>query len=888
MDRQKKEIGVIGYWFATNYGGVASYYSLCKLIERMGYDPVLIENPYFYTDKEGEDVFSRNLFKKEEIKICEPYSYEELNKLNDRFEIFILGSDQVLTTSSIKSFGKLFLMEFSEDEKIRIAMSASCGGDNLNSSPELLEYAKKQLQRFSGVSIREYAGVDVLREKLGLDTKLMIDPIFFTNTDSYKKMGQTLDDEEDAYILAYILDPTPEKREGILNLSRLLGLKFKIILDGRKFTHEANAKKMGFPEQTLPELDFNEWIHYYSNASYVITDSFHGVAMSLILNKEFIAFSNYGRGYPRFLTLFRMFGLKNRLIEKADQITLELVNDKIDFEKINAIRSKEVENAKVWLQDILLKKSQPNLQVPEKCVNTVLDKKKCVGCGACVNICPKDAIDFVTDEWGYYRSYVNPDKCVNCGKCISVCPVVCTKKRSENALPECYEFIAKNKETLKNSSAGGIFTVISNKVLENNGTVAGAAWNEDFSVKHILINEKNELYKLQKSKYLQSYLGKSFRQIRALLENEKEVLFTGCPCQVAGLYSYLEKEYDKLLTIDLFCGSTPSTGFFKKYLEEKFGSDIKKYSFRSKARGYNCECMEIEKKDGSIQYIFGAKEDAYQRVFHNHTMCSEHCEHCIFQSVPRYGDISIGDFWGISRWDKSINVNEGVSVVLANSEKGKLLMTELSDDEVDVLKKVPLEWIGGNGYAINNSHNYCSSVRNLFYDAIQKMDFSKAVDYALKPDHGIYHSSYETVNIPLMLNSKLAMFSFDTNVWEEHIIDGKITLLVKPDQWKEKRYANLSLAKPLKRHHKYMFEVRFKIKTDFHVITFHVRDSGSGCIQAITAFGVPANNTGAQWYTIKKEFITDADSYDQFMIGASHLSGSGNFLAIDYINILEV
>lgn len=888
MDKENRKIGIIGYWFATNYGGVASYYSLCEMVKTLGHHPVLIENPYFYTDKEGEDVFSRNLFKDMGIEICEPYTNDELEKLNEKFETFLLGSDQVLTTSSIKAYGKLFLMEFSEDEKKRIAISASCGGDNLNTDDALLKYAQTQLMRFSKISVREYAGTDVLRRKLEINADLIIDPIFFTQPDTYEKIGNLSGNkEEEPYLLAYILDPTPDKREGILRLSRILGMKFKIILDGRKFTHESNEKAMGLPEQTLPELDFNEWISYYVNASFVITDSFHGAAMSLILNKNFIAFSNYKRGYPRFLTLFRMFELKNRLIENSNQITYELVRQKIDFDKINGIREKEVEKAKQWLENALESDEKSQMMVPSKCVNALLDKNKCVGCGACVNICPKDAIVFETDEWGYYRSYVNVDQCIDCGKCSLVCPVLHTNKKMEHASPECYEFIAKNKEILKNSSSGGIFSVISNQILDENGIVAGAAWNDDFSVKHILIDSKTELYKLQRSKYLQSYIGNSFRDVKVALDENKKVLFTGCPCQVAGLYSYLEWEYENLFTIDLLCGNAPSTGFFKKYVQEQFGSNIKNYSFRSKARGYNAECIEIENKDGSVQQLYGMKEDPYQKVYHNHTMCPEHCERCLFQMLPRYGDLTIGDFWGISRWDKEINTREGVSVVLCNSPKGKQLLKKIPESEIDILKKVPLEWLGGNGYAIKNSHNYCSPVRDLFYDAIQKMDFSKAVTYALKPDHGIYHASYENVNTPLMLNSKLTTFSFDSNVWEEHVINGKITLIVKPNEWKVKRYANLALARPLKKYHKYMLEIRFKVRTAYHLVTFHVRESGSGCIQIITSFNIPSNNTGEQWYTVRKEFYADTDSYDQFMIGASQISGAGNYFMIDYINIFE-
>lgn len=132
------------------------------------------------------------------------------------------------------------------------------------------------------------------------------------------------------------------------------------------------------------------------------------------------------------------------------------------------------------------------------------------------------------------------------------------------------------------------------------------------------------------------------------------------------------------------------------------------------------------------------------------------------------------------------------------------------------------------------------------------MSFSNAVSYALKSNKGIYHSTYESVNIPLMLNSNLAMFSFDQNVWEEHIINGKITMLVKPNQWNVGKYANLPLARPLKKGTEYLLEVKFKIRTQYELITFHVRDSGTGCIQVITSYRIPNNNDGNKWYTVRK------------------------------------
>lgn len=354
FSKSDKNIGIIGYWFATNYGGVASYYSLYRQIESLGYNPFFVDNPYAATDKEGADVFSRNFFKNEKFNVAPTYDINNLPELNKKTDTFLLGSDQVLTSFSIRAFGKLFLMDFTEPNKRRIAYSSSCGGDNLDSSPELLKYAQNQLKKFNAVSVREYSAVDLLQKKFDIKADVTVDPIFFTSAREYAKLGEkseTVTGEN--YLLAYVLDPTPDKKKCLEMISEELGLAPKIALDGRKFTHQKNFEKMDMPDATLPELDFYEWLKYYSHASYIFTDSFHGAVMSLILNKPCIIYINKGRGYPRFVTLGKMFGIESRMIENSDALSHEKITAKINFKHINALQTKEIKKAATWLKSSL-------------------------------------------------------------------------------------------------------------------------------------------------------------------------------------------------------------------------------------------------------------------------------------------------------------------------------------------------------------------------------------------------------------------------------------------------------------------------------------------------------------------------------------------------------
>lgn len=370
MNNIDRNIGILGYWFATNYGGVASYYSLYRKIEQMGYLPFLVETPYLESDKEGIDTFSRNFFKDENARISDYYKMDELQELNKISNTFILGSDQVLTTSSIRAFGKMFLMEFADKGKKKIAISSSCGGDNLNADGSLVNYAKEQLRKFTAVSVREYAAVDIVKDKFGILTDVVIDPIFFTSEEQYRKVAQPIEGiREEPYLFAYILDPTPDKKVAICKVAERLNLKVKIALDGRKYTYDKNLKLMEMEDVTLPELNFHQWVYYLSNASYVVTDSFHGASMALIMNKPFLMYANHMRGYPRFLTLSHMFSVKERLVEKADDITEQLIDAKIDFDQINQIIKKQNEKAETWLKDALNRSTTVDLLKEEASKN---------------------------------------------------------------------------------------------------------------------------------------------------------------------------------------------------------------------------------------------------------------------------------------------------------------------------------------------------------------------------------------------------------------------------------------------------------------------------------------------------------------------------------------
>lgn len=354
------------------------------------------------------------------------------------------------------------------------------------------------------------------------------------------------------------------------------------------------------------------------------------------------------------------------------------------------------------------------------------DNQLCTGCAACVNVCHYGALNLGTDEFGYFRPNFYAALCAECGRCLSVCPVIHNFENENIQEPRCFA-VAMEDCVREHASSGGVFPVLAADILKRGGYVCGAAWNESFGVEHILIDDVRNLSKLSKSKYLQSYIGDIFTRIKALLEGGKEVLFSGCPCQVAGLYATLEHEYDRLYTIDLICAYTPSTAFFKKYLRETFGEDtVREYDFRSKKTGWSDDTHRVVLKDGQelVRHIW---DDHYQQVFHPRIMTPVHCENCHFCGFPRQGDISIGDFHGIDQHAASLNDQKGLSVVLVNNEKGKQLLESLRD-KAAIFKETPLDWVKQhNRVRIEGFESHPD--RDRFYELIRTHSFEQTVEF---------------------------------------------------------------------------------------------------------------------------------------------------------------
>ena len=678
-----------------------------------------------------------------------------------------------------------------------------------------------------------------------------------------------------SYLLTYISEPDKDKRKAVLFYREKLGMECMNIIDGN---YEENKKIMNM-KNILPEMKFADFVNYFSNSSFVITDNYHALCLSIVLNKPFIYIGDDDKAAD----MLTEMSLNERVVfDKKHFPTNNRLLQPVDFSLANQVIAEKSAKMLAWA------KNKSNFKPAEKnvgkAVTSILNMNLCVGCSACVNVCPKGALSLKPDKHGYYCSSIEKDKCVNCGLCAKACPVLEQPENKNLAVPECWEFIAADENLVMQSSSGGIFSLLADEILKRGGYVAGGAWRDDFAIEHIMTDKKEDMPKLRKSKYLQSYLGDIYQQVKEKLDSGKFVLFSGCGCQVAGLKKFLKKEYYNLLTADIFCHYSPSPMFFRKYLEGSF-TNVQDYEFRYKS-GDNCwNCRTIRVNDSGIESVrIGGGEDEYQRVFHSELMMSEHCANCKFQTRQRYGDISLGDFWNIQKRDTSVPHGKGVSCVLVNNEKGRRFFESIPENAIKWKKKVPLDWAGGNGL-IYEGKIKLQQKNHDFYQAIRFMPFEEAANYALKADRGM-KISVKGSN-PLQFDSKCLKFAFDKNVWSEEVRSDGVYLTVKESQPPVGKYAALPLGEILDKNKTYLLSARFRFKSESKVLYFHVKDSGSKNMKVI-AIHRADKNTGQNWTELNQTFTPPTNIFDEFVFGASQLKGNGAFIAIDYLYITEV
>lgn len=325
----------------------------------------------------------------------------------------------------------------------------------------------------------------------------------------------------------------------------------------------------------------------------------------------------------------------------------------------------------------------------------VIDKKRCSGCTSCASICPKNCISMSADEEGFLYPLVDVSSCIDCHLCETKCPVL--NPLHERKPKHCLAAKNNNEQIRLTSSSGGVFTAMAKNIINQGGVVCGVEFDEIKMPHHICVQSVDQIEKLVGSKYVQSRLENVFKEIKDHVTSGRKVLFTGTPCQVAGLNKFLGRlsEKDNLISVELCCHGVPSPLIWKKYLDELGveSSKIKTMTFRSKANGWRNYSIDIQ--TDSLHLCEGKEQNAYMRGFLNNLYCRPICSDCKARSFATGSDISMGDFWGLPVYYPQKNDNRGQSLLLVLTEKGQCFYDNIKD-ELDAFNIKYEEAIGGN------------------------------------------------------------------------------------------------------------------------------------------------------------------------------------------------
>lgn len=416
-------------------------------------------------------------------------------------------------------------------------------------------------------------------------------------------------------------------------------------------------------------------------------------------------------------------------------------------------------------------------------------KENCCGCNVCGDACPKGAISFKADNEGFLYPHIDLKLCINCGICEKVCPVINidSLKKNDKAEPDCYAAMHKNIEIVFASTTGGMFSALADVMYRQGGYVGGAIHNEDLSVSQFISNDRHDIVKLRRSKDLQSNAEGFYSKVKNLLNNGEKVLVCGVPCQMAGLQAYLGREYENLLIVDLICLGVNSPKVWRKYIdsvEEKHGSKVIYTENKSKEYGWRNLTQKFVFANGSEAFETRDNSNFSKGFIETHLYCRPSCYECKFKGFPRIADITIGDFWGIEKFAKTMDKDIGTSLVMVNSKKGEEFFEKVKK-RINFIK-TPLAWALPGNPALEHPIAKSMINRNDFFVDLDKMPFDDVVNK---------YSNMEKTGFKAILKNKLRPLKNHLRFIKKVV---KVTRLHPKALYQTVRYSGI---KALKNHH---------------------------------------------------------------------------------------
>lgn len=584
------------------------------------------------------------------------YGDQDIEANPPKYDLLISGSDQILNTT-LTGNSKAYYLHFTQKSP-KVSYASSFGRRDITEFED--KYIKKYLSNFHAISVREESGKEIVDQRIGCSAEVVVDPVFLLSREKWDSLATQR--HEDKYIFIYAMENTPWLINAIEQVREHYKLPVKIVRGG-----SFELPIAGEVDNCCGPQDF---LSYIKNAECVVTNSFHGTAFSVIFKKNFICVA-HSKKNTRLENLCKMIGNKPQVVE-GEQLAKTadfIINGDDSYRRIE----KTINMSKRYL-------SQSINAALKKDVESVVGMDVCCGCETCSQICPQEAISMSMDEKGFLYPKVDHIKCTQCGLCVTRCP---EKNEVRKTAPiNVYAARHRDSDVVKESTSGGAFTALSDFFLENHGVIFGAILCDDFQCRHVETDNLFGRNKMRGAKYIQSKIGNCYAMAADALKRGQKVLFSGTPCQIAGLKSYLKGvNQENLLTVDIVCHGVPSPQIFKEHINwlENKKKRIDQYYFRSKSVGWHGLNVRIVYEDGEIE-TNTLDTNAFSRMYFNSLITRDSCSSCRYASVERISDITISDFWAINSCETKLNDDKGTSCVYINSLKGKRLFEQVAQN----------------------------------------------------------------------------------------------------------------------------------------------------------------------------------------------------------------
>lgn len=592
-------------------------------------------------------------------------SCSEAQVLESAYDKFIVGSDQVWNYEH-NGTDEAFFLSFVKDDSKKISYSSSFG---MESIPEdLKNWYKENLSHITCLSTREQAGVRIIKDLLGRDAHLVLDPVFLVDSEKWNSLtGERKNSKKYSF---YYMNAAFNPRD----IELVTGWK-----DNEKHILSSSVSPKDFlkkGQKVTFAMSPKEFLQQINDAELVVTTSFHCLAFSILFHKKFIAVLSGDEGRDeRLLNLLSITGLEDRIF--SPNMTLEDVNKNIDYDEVERRLKVYREYSLEYLKQAVFQGAaeadaleEPVIEPGKKDEYEICAYDKCSGCGACYMRCPADAISMKADKEGFLRPAVAHEKCIHCGLCREVCP---NNHPVEHNVFQKYYAVKGSSELCKKSSSGGAFRSLAYEVIRQGGAVIASEMRSDWTAEHSVAYDAEAVERQGKTYYVQGSAFGRFKETEELLKKDIPVLFVGTPCQISGLRGFLKRDYENLITCDIICHGIPSPLMFRIYTDYlKSKGEITELKQRDKSLGWKGYCVSAV--ISGKKYRNPAWLKAYGVMFSHGLINRPSCYRCGYASYDRPSDITIGDYWGVEKHHKELVDKLGVSLVIVNSKKGQDLL----------------------------------------------------------------------------------------------------------------------------------------------------------------------------------------------------------------------